>query len=243
MWILCVKAQHACTLCPTFQRRRTRPSHSNKLKLWIVSGAGLFFSFFSRASANKPKRSSLSVNCMGPDEQLWVPMTQVWLRATEGCREDYRGGYKVVLGEIRDTEETETWNKKVENWSALRHFKGNFMVLRFSGGVVHRKDAGETKIMTQKRVCAFTSAVFRTSRFETVSSSEEALNLALIRWEFINRNRSMIRHEESKCKGERFVVNSRAPASDYFHLHLVVWPIKLSEKVEKYPKPNFKEPD
>lgn len=30
----------------------------------------IFFLFFSRASANKPKRSSLSVNCMGPDEQL-----------------------------------------------------------------------------------------------------------------------------------------------------------------------------
>lgn len=43
MCIMRVKAQHACTLCPTFLKRWTPLSHSNKLKLWIVSGAGLFF--------------------------------------------------------------------------------------------------------------------------------------------------------------------------------------------------------
>lgn len=65
---------------------------------------------FSRATANKPRWSSLSVNCMGPGEQLWVPMTQVWLGVTEGCGEDYRGGYKVALGEIKGREQ-KTWGE------------------------------------------------------------------------------------------------------------------------------------
>lgn len=88
--------------------------------------------FFSRASANKPRWSSLSVICMGPSKQLWVPMTQVWLRVTEGCREDYKGGYKVALGEIKD-EAQKTWGE-VERSGARWCFKRNCVVWSSLGG-------------------------------------------------------------------------------------------------------------
>lgn len=41
-----LKAQHACTLWPTFSMRGLHhPTATKTQKLWIVSGAGLFFSF------------------------------------------------------------------------------------------------------------------------------------------------------------------------------------------------------
>lgn len=82
--IVC-KAQHACTLCPTSQRRRTPPSHSNKLKLWIVSGAELFCSFFfhghQQTNRNGARCLSTAWGRTSSCEFPWPKCDSEWLRA------------------------------------------------------------------------------------------------------------------------------------------------------------------
>lgn len=122
-WILCVKAQHACTLCPTFQERSdlSLPT-SNKLKLWIVSGAGLiFFPFFfhghQQTNRNGARCPSTAWGRTSSCEFPWPKSDSERLRAAGKITGEVT---KWCWGEIRDRGKTET--RRQESSSALWHF-------------------------------------------------------------------------------------------------------------------------
>lgn len=74
--------QRAATLCPTSQRRWIPPSHSNKL--WIVSGAGIFFFFFHRHQQTNwdgARRLSTAWGRTSSCEFPWPRSDSEWLKA------------------------------------------------------------------------------------------------------------------------------------------------------------------
>lgn len=182
-WILCVKAQHACTLCPTFQERSdsSLPT-SNKLKLWIVSGAGLIFFLFFFTGISKQTETELAVRQLHGAGRAAVSSHDPSLTQSDwGLQGRLQGRLQSGAGERLETE----GRQKQEGKRAqvlYGTFKGHFMVLglfwRWGGFTEKRWRRGE--IMSQIRGRVVTSRCFR------VSSQRAGWKLFLLRQHLLN---------------------------------------------------------
>lgn len=94
------EAQHACTLCPTFQRDGLRRPTATNANTGLFQVQTYFFPFFTGIS--KQTETELAVRQLHEAGRAAVSSHDPSLtQSDESCGEDYRGGYKVVPGEIR----------------------------------------------------------------------------------------------------------------------------------------------